>query len=149
MVTTRNRIQLIGQFRREEYAAAGTIKPGHLVEMTSSGTVQVHSTEGGYAERMVAIEDALQGNDLADSYSAADLVSVNIVEPGAVCYMYIKAGEDIAIGDELISDGDGTLIENGSETSGVTVKQLVAIAVEANDLTASGAVDTRSAVRFV
>jgi len=148
-MSTENRIHLKGEFQREELVAAGTIKPGYLIEQTSAGKFQAHSTEGGYAERIVAVEDALQGNTISDDYSAADLVSANIEAPGNVVQMYLKAGENAAINDDLISAGDGTLIENGSETSGTTVKQIIAKAQEAKDLSGSGAVNTLIAVRLL
>jgi hypothetical protein len=148
-MSTENRIHLKGDFQREELVAAGTIKPGYLIEQTSAGKFQAHSTEGGYAERIVAVEDALQGNTISDDYSADDLVSANIEAPGNVVQMYLKAGENAAIDDDLISAGDGTLIENGSETSGTTVRQIIGKSQEAKDLSGSGAVNTLIAVRLL
>lgn len=144
-----NRIVLIGDGRHKELVAAAAITPGHLIEVTSAGKFQVHSTEGGYAERCFATEDALQGNTISDAYSTGDQVMGYLALPGDEIYAWLKAGEDIDIGDELISDGDGTLIENGSEASGTTVKQVVAIATEALDLSGSGAVTTRLKVRVL
>jgi len=137
-----NKIHLIGTFRREEIEAAGDISPGHLVEEDSSGTLVVHATEGGIAMRAFAVEDALQGNTLDDDYEDGDLVSVNMELPTNEVQAFLKAGEDVDIGDILISAGDGTLIENGSESSGVTVYDYIAVAREAEDLSGSGAVDT-------
>jgi hypothetical protein len=141
-MSTENQVHLIGDFRREEAVAAGTITPGMLIEEDSSGEFQAHSTEGGYAMRLFAEVDALQGNTLDDDYSADDLVSANVELPGNEVQAFLQAGEDVDIGDKLISNGDGTLIAEGSASSGVTVKQIVAIAREAEDLTGSGAVDT-------
>jgi hypothetical protein len=117
-----------------------------LTEITSAGTVQVHSTEGGRAERRFAEIDALQGRIKTTAYAAAELVAMNIELPGNKCQAFLKAGENVSIGDELISAGDGTLIANGSESSGVTVADVIAIADEALDLSGSGAVDTLMAV---
>ena len=141
-MSSENRIHLIGDFRREEAVAVAAISPGHLIEEDSAGEFQVHSTEGGYAMRLVAVEDALQGDTIDDAYAADDLVSGNVELPGNEVQMYLAAGENVAIGDNLISAGDGTLIANGSEASGVTVRQLIAVAREAKDLSGSGAVDT-------
>jgi len=137
-----NQVHLIGAFRREEAVAVGTITPGMLIEEDSAGEFQAHSTEGGYAVRMFAEIDALQGNTLDDDYSADDLVSANVELPGNETQAFLKAGENVVIGDELISAGDGSLIKNGNEASGTTVKQVIAIAREAEDLSGSGAVDT-------
>lgn len=144
-----NQIHLIGDFLADEAVAHAALSPGHLIEMNSDGEVLKHATEGGYAERMVAVEDALQGNTTADAYAAADKVFFNRYYPGAKCQMYLKAGENVAIGDKLISAGDGTLIANGSEASGTTVRQIVAIAAEALDLSGSGAVATLMDVRIL
>lgn len=145
-----NRIALITNGRLSEEIAAGAITPGHLLQMSAGAdTVIVHGTEGGYAERMFALEDALQGNTIATAYTSGDRVTLFHAVPGDVVYAFIKAGENIAIGDKLISAGDGTLIENGSEASATTVNQVVANAIEANDLSQSGDVTTRSAVRIV
>lgn len=151
MTTSANQIQLIGDFRREEMLTAEALYPGHLCEQTSatSPTVQKHSTEGGYAERIVAVEDALQGNTISTVYASGALASLNIVAPGAVVQMFLQAGENVSIGDKLISAGDGTLIANGSESSGVTVRQIIAVAQEALDLSASGDVDTLMDVRVL
>lgn len=148
-MSTENPVHLIGEFRRDEARAAAAISPGDLIEWTSAGTVQVHSTEGGYALAIFAEVDALQGNTLDDDYSAADLVAMNAEAKGSETQAFLKAGEDVAIGALLISKGDGTLIENGSESSGVTVRQVVAVAREALDLSGSGAVDTLMRVQVL
>ena len=134
-MSTENQVHLIGTFRREEIIAAGTIKPGHLVEEDSSGTCVVHSSAGGVAQRFIAEIDALQDNTLDDDYSSGDLVSMNVELPGNEVQMYLKAGESVAIGEDLESAGDGTL---QAYTSGIVIAQ----AREVKDLSASGAVDT-------
>ena len=144
-----NQIHLQGEFRREEYSAAEAITPGHLIELTSSGTVQKHSTEGGDAERMFAEGDFLQGSTIDDAYAADDLVSANIEEPGSVIQAFLKAGENVTDGVFLISGGDGTLIEEGSETSGTTIEKRIAMSLEDKDLSGSGAVATLIKVRVI
>lgn len=144
-----NQIQVKGGFRREEALASGTVKPGMLLALTSAGAVIAHATEGGFAERAFAVEDALQGNTVDDSYADGELVSFNLVEPGAEVYAWVYAGESIVIGDELVSKGNGMLIEATSVTSGVTVEQVVAIALEAADLNDSGDVSTLVKVRVL
>jgi hypothetical protein len=144
-----NRIHIKGPYEAEELVAAGTVKPGHLCLLDSNGKTSVHATAGGFAERLVAFEDALQGKALADSYVATDIVSLAKMAPGSECYMFLKAGANVAIGAKLVSAGDGTLIEDTEVASGVTVKQIIGIALEAKDLSGSGAVDTRIKVRVV
>jgi len=148
-MSTENQVHLIGDFRREEAVAVSTITPGMLIEETSAGEYQPHSTEGGYAERMFAEIDFLQGNDLEDDYSADDLVEANLEAPGNETQAFLKAGENVSIGTQLISAGDGTLIALASAASGTTVRQVIAIAREAEDLSGSGAVDTLICVRVL
>ena len=142
MTYINNQIHLKGDYRREEALAAGTITPGMLIEETAAGTYQAHSSSGGSAELLVAVEDALQGNTITDDYSADDLVSANVELPGNRCQMFLLAGETVVIGTWLESAGDGTL---QAYTSGVKV----AIAKEAKDLSASGAVAALLDVAFV
>ena len=141
-MSTENQIHLIGELRREEEKAVAALSPGHLVEQVSTGKFQKHSTEGGKANFLFAEIDALQGKTLTDAYAADDLVSVNVDVSGNELQWFLKAGENVAIGDKLISGGDGTAIADGSEASGVTVEQRIATAREALDLSGSGAVDT-------
>lgn len=135
--------------RKEEMVAAAAITPGHLVYENTSGLAAVHATEGGYAERLFAEEDALQGRTIDDDYAASDQVFLHVAMPGDVIYAWLKAGENVSIGANLVSAGDGTLIDEGSVGSGVTVKQIVGKAVEAKDLSASGAVASRIAIRIL
>lgn len=141
-MSTENRIHQIGEFLREEKLAAAELYPGHLIEETSAGKFQKHSTAQGVAERIVAVEDALQGNTISTAYAADALVSANIETPGNQVQMFLKAGENVAIGAKLESAGDGTL-------QAVTTGTVIAVAVEAKDLSASGAVATLMSVRFV
>lgn len=128
--------------------AAAALNPGHLVEVTSANKVQKHSTEGGYAERFVALEYVYTGGSIDDAYASGDEVVVRSLQSNDVAYMYIKAGVDVAVGEALISAGDGTLIGESDAGSGVTVKQIIGYATAAVDLTASGAVATRTNVRI-
>ena len=141
-MSTENRIHLIGDFRREEALAAAELYPGHLVEFTSAGKFQKHSTAGGVAERIVAVEDALQGNTISTAYAADALVSANVEQPGNQVQMFLAAGENVANGAKLESAGGGAL-------QAVTTGTVIAVAAEAKDLSASGAVATLMAVRFL
>ena len=91
---------------------------------------------------MVALEDALQGNTTATAYAAEDAAQAVFANRGDNLQMFLKAGETAVIGSPLISAGDGTLVLESNVTSGVTVKDVVAYAEEALDLSASGTVAT-------
>ncbi len=148
MATTKKMILLKRDELEFTKIAAAAITPGHLVEVTSAGKVQKHSTEGGYAERFVASELVYSGKSIDDAYAANDEVVVKALRSGDVAYMYIKAGVGVVVGEKLISAGDGTLKGVADATSGGVVKDVIAVATEAVDLTASGAVATRTPVRI-
>ena len=144
-----NQIHLSGDYEYFEVKASGTIKPGYLCDIhTSTGKkVRAHPTVGGYGPKHIAVEDALQGNTIDDNYSSGDLVALHTPRPGAVYQLWLKAGENVAIGDRLMSAGDGTLQEFEAADT-VTADAIVGTAEEAVDLSASGAVATRIDVRI-
>lgn len=135
-------------YRHEELVAAGTISPGMLCEVTTSGTVQAHSTEGGYAERLVAEEDALQGNGVDTDYSAADIVSLAVALPGDVFNMLMASGEDGAPGQAVVSAGDGTLICLDDMTSAGVLKQIVGYIDASESAFTTLAANTLKAIRI-
>lgn len=149
MSNSNRKIVLIGEGRYVEAKAASVVTPGHLIQQLSSGTIQKHSTAGGYAETYFAQEDPLQGHTIDAEYASNATVMGYIANRGDEVNAFIKAGQNIVIGDLLISGGDGTLIKNGTQASGVAVKQIVGVAQEAVNLTASAAVATRISVRIL
>ena len=142
-MSTKNTILLKGDARQDELRAAGSITPGHLMQRGSANTLVVHATEGGYAERMFAIEDSMQGKTIADVYTTGLVVTFVQAQKGNLIHAWLKAGENVAIGDRLISEGDGTLSKESNVSSGTTVKDIIGVAEEAVDLSASTAVNTR------
>jgi len=140
-----NTIHLKGDRVFEQSRKAGaTLTPGQLVMLNSSDAYVVHATAGGYASRTVVEEDALQGKTIAGTYSSGDLIAVSHNLPGGESYVFLKAGENVAIGDHLISAGDGYL----KKTTG-TPTQIMAVALEALNLSGQGAVTTRMRVRWM
>lgn len=93
----------------EEWEAAAALTPGHLVELTSANKVQKHSTAGETAIPMFALEDELQGKEISDDYAADDPVQVWIPTRGDRVYALLANNENVAVGDFLVSNGDGTL----------------------------------------
>lgn len=141
------RIHNKGDYRLEEAEAGGAITPGMLIKVNSEGKVVVHTTEGGFAENAFAAEDQLQGNTISDAYSSGDIVTYLLPYKGSSINALLKAGQDVNKGDALISNGDGTLKAESDASSGTDVKQIVAYAEEALDLSGSGAVNTLVAAR--
>ena len=145
----KTRVHSKGDYRQEEaIAGAAGIYPGMLLKLNASGEVVVHSTEGGRAEKAFAAEDALQGGTVSTVYTNGSVVTYILPVPGAVINALIEDGQDIAIGDELISAGNGKLKDATDLESGETLSEVIAIAEEACDLTVSNSSDTLSAVRI-
>lgn len=116
---------------QEEFlvASGATLKPGMIVRRTSATECNVHNVSGGAGASLILHEDALQGLGVDDSAAAATRVYAEWVIPGAKRYARLKASENVAIGDQLISGGDGTLIK----TTG-TPSKVFAVAEEASNV---------------
>lgn len=138
-----NMIHQRGDVTAIELPATGTPSPGMLLEETSTGTLQVHSTAGGAGETIIAQEDALQGKLVTDAYAAADMVNAYIERPGNLGLAVLKAGSAYTPATKLISAGDGTL----KPTTGTPAK-VFATPITSLDLSASGAVNTLCQVRY-
>lgn len=124
-----------------EAIAAGAISPGDLIELTTSGTVQVHASASAITPKLIARELEITGKGLSDNYAAADTTLYYVARSGDEFFMFLKAGENVAIGALLESAGDGTL--QAVTTAGEPLFE----ALEAEDLSGTGAVDTRMKVR--
>lgn len=94
----------------------GGITPGMLVE-TVNGEVRPHSTQGGNADRLFAVEGE---NPDANSVTLGDIdtdydddngaVKVWFAQPGDVVYALLGAGQNVAIDGYLQSASDGVLM---------------------------------------
>ena len=123
-----NRIHLKGPYTHDEAdAGEAGIYPGMLLKVASDGDVEIHDTEGGRAEALFATEDSLQGNTVATVYTVDN--PVMLILPGLGCEVnaLIAAGEDIAIGDWLCSNGDGCLRALGSLDSEGILKESIIV----------------------
>ena len=147
-----NRIHSKGDARHEEdLAGIAGIYPGMLLKRNSSGEVILHTTEGGALgdETLIAEEDALQGRNADTVYDVDTVCSYLVPAKGSVLNLLIEDGQDIAIGDKIMSAGNGKFKETTDLESGETLAHVIGVAEEANDLTGSNTSDTRSAVRIV
>jgi len=129
----------------EEYAAGGTIYPGMLLIMSAADTVVAHSDDAPAQGclPMFAVEDALQGKDINDTYVSGDQVKVWIPQRGDEVYAILEDGAHVEIGAFLESNGAGYLQAFSSGNGAV------AIALEHWDLTgSSGAADSSTPLGF-
>lgn len=134
---------MLGTGRHEEGIANAAIKPGHLVELMSTGNYRSHATAGGSAERTFALEDALQGKTIADAFAANDQLPMVVAERGDVLYAYLHGGENASIGSKLSSAGNGAMrVVTGSDKE-------IAVALEAVNASDSNDVDERIRIRII
>lgn len=100
----------------ERPAASGTsLKPGMLVRNVA-GEFNVHNVSGGTGIAQLVLEDrhsgdATSGGGTTATYAVGSPVFVDVPPPGAQRYVLLKANENVAVGDFLISGGDGTFIK--------------------------------------
>ena len=125
----RNTILLRGTPHEESGIASGAIRPGMLVEPTSTGHFKAHDTAGGAAAALFAREQhENQGNGIDDNIASGDDVTV----------LFCSAGDKInAVTDDTIakdefveSAGDGKVRVYGSGYR-------IGYAVAASDLSGS------------
>lgn len=136
-------------WQHDELVAAGTISPGMLCEVDAAGEVQAHSLEGGKAERLIAMEDALQGNGVDTDYSAGDIVTLALVVPGETFNMLVASGESGYPGDYMISAGDGTLKNINSLASAALIDQVIGVIDPTETAFTTLAANTLKAVRII
>lgn len=120
-----------------------TLKPGMIAALNSSGELIAQVTEGAACEKLIILEDALQGKTVNDTYTAGTVADAAVIFPGSEAQVLLKAGEKVVVGDYVT--GSGTSTFQKLEATQVPL----AVALEACDLTASDAVDTLVAVRFL
>lgn len=114
----------------EEFVAADEITPGMLLELNSDGEVAPHSVAGGSAYPMFALEDELQGKTIDDDYAADDQVQVWLPGRGDIVNALVS-GVNVAVGDFLMSAGDGSLEKFASQ---LTIASLVYTPDDTNGL---------------
>lgn len=143
----------IGRAQIEKQANA-ELYPGHLLERMSTDKVRKHSTsEGTCALPMFAIEDENQGNGIDDAYAADDRVVCWIPQRGDQVYAVLADGENVAIGDYLESNGDGTLKEydasgQDSDADPIALNRIVAQADEALNLSDSSGAESSGTLGY-
>jgi hypothetical protein len=120
----------------EDYAAAGAITPGHLIEVITAGTVQVHGTAAANAAKLFALDRPELGKGIDDAYALYDKVKAIYAYPGTVIYAWVAAAASaITKGMFLESAADGTLrlLTTDATTDDTQRGSVVAVADEAVD----------------
>ena len=132
-----------------EYQAAAAITPGALVELHTDGKVRNHSSAAEFAAKQFALEDELQGRSIDDDYAENDPVQVWSAVPGEEVYALLAHGEDVAVGEFLVSNGDGKLRAFDESSDALTAgAPVVGYALEAVDHSSSGASDNYPRIKI-
>jgi len=143
------RIHSKGPYTHEEHdAGEAGIYPGMLLKLASDGDVEIHDDENGRAEALFAEEDAVQGRTVSQVYTVDEVVSCILPMVGCEIRALIQDGQDISIGDRLVSAGDGTLKALGTLDSEAIDVFVIGVAVEACDLTGSDTPSTGTLCRI-
>ena len=128
-------IKSTGDGTSYEKVANAVITPGNLIEVMSTDKVRKHASAGQNAERMFALEDDLQGNDITDDYAASDQVLLAVFKSGDRVNAILADGQNVVIGDELESNGSGELQKHTADSAGAVEypDAIVGVADEAID----------------
>ncbi len=99
-------------------ATSAAIKPGMLIERTSAGTVRKHSTAGGRAANLYALEQGYVGGYIDDAYLDGEQVTFGACYSGDQINAWVSANAAaLVIGDFVESNGDGTVRKSDSATA--------------------------------
>lgn len=132
----------------EELIAVAAITPGMLVEYTSAGEVQKHSTAEGNAIPAFALEDEMQGKDIDDAYAADDPVQVWVPYRGDQVYAILADGHDVSKGDLLESDGNGYLQPHVADEGSSPILPLAIVGQSLEDVDTSDSATATSRIRI-
>lgn len=138
-----NTIFMKGKGQIKEGNAGGAITPGHLLNRnTTANQYVVHATAEGNAYPVFALEKDFVGKDITSAYVSGERVQALHALPGDEVYALLPAAAlAVVIGDELVSNGDGTLKKVTAAAVAVgNVRRVVARALQAVDNSAGGAV---------
>lgn len=147
MTPTPKNIVLKGDPIRKERIANEALTPGELLDIDADSELIPHGTAGGNATPLFCVEAEQIGEGIDDDYSAGDQTQYVVGRPGDEIYAFLKAGENVADGDELESDGAGALQahtpqavdEGGTATYTIYARGIVARAIEDKDNSAGTA----------
>lgn len=132
---------------RSEETASEAITPGHLLEYGGANDVQKHSTAGGDAMPMIAVENDVVGDDISTDYASGEEIQYDVPHGGAEYYMWLADGENVAKGDFLESAGNGKLQAAGTASSSAAHVAVVGQALEAVDMSGSSGADPSGRIK--
>lgn len=129
-----------------DHQAYEALRPGMLVELTSTNRLKKHATSGGnIVVPTIVLEDEWQGKGIEDAYVTGDQVRAWVPGRGDEALLLLADGENVAIGDALESNGLGMVKKHTIEAVGsadaqqantIYSRPIIGIALEAQDLSA-------------
>ena len=116
-----------------EAVAAAAITPGMLLLRTSAGKVTPHNVAAGVAQPMFAREEEYVGTGYDTDYAINDQVPYYVCRRGDRIWALVATGNNVANGEFLESNGDGTFRKNTHAVTTATTAAAwpVAVALEA------------------
>lgn len=104
----KNTIILKGDPLRKEGVAGDAIIPGDLITFDATGDVIVNATAADAdAQRMVAVENDLRGDDIDTAYAEDDQVQYVTPRQGDELYMWIEAGHAAVVKGAALESASG------------------------------------------
>lgn len=114
-----------------DLAASEAITPGHLVELASASAGvnkwRKNSSATNITPMFVALNQEELNLGIDTACAAGDLIPVGVLEPGDKFYGLLPSGQNIANGDLLQSNGDGTLKAATAATAAANVARFQAL----------------------
>ncbi|GAF68282.1 unnamed protein product [marine sediment metagenome] len=142
---------------KQAKATAVAITPGYLLQIDSvAGQVEAHSTSGGNAAKLFAMENSWVGGEIGTAYAVSAEVMYVSARPGDEIYAMLADDENVVRGDYLESDGDGALRKvvqiDAADSAAILINpaSVVGVALEAVDLSATAnTTDARIKIEIV
>lgn len=126
-----------------EYKADEALTPGELVCFDADDELEPHGTAGGLAQKIFVVENPYAPDNtqkaIDQDYALGDYARVIYAQSGDGIYAWLKAGEEVAKGDPLVSDGAGGLQEPAAVDATLISGAIVAFADEDKDNSGGGA----------
>lgn len=119
------------------------IRPGHIIENVAAGTCKKNTrVVSGAVPRRIALHNAEEGKTVDDVWASGSRVKYKDCLPGDLVQVVLKAGSTAVVEELLRADATGCVLDSGATAP-------YCHALEALDLSGSGAVDTLILVRLL
>ena len=90
-------------------AAASSVVPGELVEVTAAGELQANSTADGAAQKLIALTNLCTAGTIDKQYAVGETARYGAAHSGQEGYVWLAASQTATPITPLGSNGDGSL----------------------------------------